>query len=102
MPPVWSGLLTGRTAQSAQRDVGRFHDRPALFATLGKSRPRPLQGPSLLHTYRSDLLAAPTWTYVYDTHQLLQTFSDHVDFGVLNANKTTAFVITAVDVEAAC
>ena len=51
------------------------------------------------YTYRSDLLAAPTWTYLYDTHQLLQTLSDHVDFGVLNANKTTAFVITAVDVE---
>src|SRR5262249_61402428 len=50
------------------------------------------------YTYRSDLLAAPTWTYLYDTHQLLQTLSDHVDFEALNANKT-AFVITAVDVE---
>ena len=50
------------------------------------------------YTYRSDLLAAPTWTYLYDTHQLLQTLSDHVDFNALNANKT-AFVITAVDVE---
>jgi predicted acylesterase/phospholipase RssA len=26
----------------ARRDVGRFHDRPALLAALGKSRPRPL------------------------------------------------------------
>jgi NTE family protein len=50
------------------------------------------------YSYRSDLLAAPTWTYLYDTHQLLQTLSDHVDFNVLNANPT-AFVITAVDVE---
>lgn len=50
------------------------------------------------YTYRSDLLAAPTWTYLYDTHQLLQTLSDHVDFGALNASRT-AFVITAVDVE---
>jgi NTE family protein len=50
------------------------------------------------YTYRSDLLAAPTWTYLYDTHQLLQTLSDNVDFAALNANKT-AFVITAVDVE---
>src|SRR5262245_52883641 len=50
------------------------------------------------YTYRSDLLAAPTWTYLYDTHQLLQTLSDHVDFGALNAGRT-AFVITAVDVE---
>lgn len=48
--------------------------------------------------YRSDLLAAPTWTYLYDTHQLLQTLSAHVDFDMLNANQT-AFVITAVDVE---
>ena len=50
------------------------------------------------YAYRSDLLAAPTWTYLYDTHQLLQTLSDNVDFGALNANKT-AFVVTAVDVE---
>jgi NTE family protein len=50
------------------------------------------------YAYRSDLLAAPTWTYLYDTHQLLQTLSDHVDFAALNTNKT-AFVITAVDVE---
>jgi NTE family protein len=50
------------------------------------------------YTYRSDLLAAPTWTYLYETHQLLQTLSDHVDFVALNASKT-AFVITAVDVE---
>jgi NTE family protein len=50
------------------------------------------------YSYRSDPLAAPTWTYLYDTHQLLQTLSDRVDFNVLNANQT-AFVITAVDVE---
>jgi predicted acylesterase/phospholipase RssA len=50
------------------------------------------------YTYRSDLLAAPTWTYLYDTHQLLQTLAEHVDFGTLNASNT-AFVITAVDVE---
>jgi predicted acylesterase/phospholipase RssA len=49
------------------------------------------------YTYRSDLLAAPTWTYLYETHQLLETLSEHVDFDALNANKT-AFVITAVDV----
>ena len=50
------------------------------------------------YAYRSDLLAAPTWTYLYDTHQLLETLSDNVDFAALNANKT-AFVVTAVDVE---
>jgi NTE family protein len=51
-----------------------------------------------IFTPRSDLLAAATWTYLYETHQLLQTLSDHVDFDSLNANKS-AFVITAVDVE---
>ena len=50
------------------------------------------------YAYRSDLLAAPTWTYLYETHQLLQTLSDRVDFTALNASNT-AFVITAVDVE---
>jgi NTE family protein len=50
------------------------------------------------YTYRSDLITAPTWTYLYETHQLLETLSQCVDFAALNANKT-AFVITAVDVE---
>jgi NTE family protein len=50
------------------------------------------------YTYRSDLITAPTWTYLYETHQLLDTLAKRVDFDALNANKT-AFVITAVDVE---
>jgi NTE family protein len=50
------------------------------------------------YAFRSDWLTMPSWTYLYDTHQLLQTLSDHVDFAALNANKT-AFVITAADVE---
>ena len=50
------------------------------------------------YAFRSDWLTMPSWTYFYDTHQLLQTLSNHVDFAALNANKT-AFVITAADVE---
>lgn len=50
------------------------------------------------YTLRSDLLTLPTWKYLYDTHSLLQTLSDHVDFNALNRSET-AFVITAVDVE---
>lgn len=47
---------------------------------------------------RLDLLAWPTWTYVYNTRPLLETLAKHVDFKKLNASDT-AFVITAVDVE---
>ncbi len=50
------------------------------------------------YTLRSDLLTLPTWKYLYDTHSLLQTLSDHVDLNALNRSET-AFVITAVDVE---
>jgi NTE family protein len=50
------------------------------------------------YTMRSDLLTMPTWKYLYDTHSLLQTLSQRVDFDLLNRNET-ALVITAVDVE---
>lgn len=50
------------------------------------------------YTFRSDLLTMPRWTYLYDTHWLLQTLSEHVDFDLLNRNET-ALVITAVDVK---
>jgi NTE family protein len=50
------------------------------------------------YSARADVLLMPTWTYIYDTHPLLRTLADHVDFAALNANRT-AFVITAVDVE---
>ena len=43
-------------------------------------------------------MALSSWTYVYDTHPLLRTLSDHVDFAALNRSET-AFVVTAVDVE---
>jgi predicted acylesterase/phospholipase RssA len=50
------------------------------------------------YSLRPDLLTLPSWTYVYDTHPLLRTLAEHVDFAALNASKT-AFVVTAVDVE---
>jgi len=55
---------------------------------------------SVPHFYavRSDWLTMQGWTYVYDTHPLLQTLTNRVDFAALNASET-AFVITAVDVE---
>jgi len=40
----------------------------------------------------------PTLTSLYNTHPLLGTLSNHVDFKALNASATT-FVITATDVE---
>ena len=40
----------------------------------------------------------PTLTSLYNTHPLLGTLSNHVDFEALNASATT-FVITAADVE---
>jgi NTE family protein len=40
----------------------------------------------------------PGWTYLYNTHALLQTLAHRVDFQALNRSDT-AFVITAVDVE---
>jgi NTE family protein len=40
----------------------------------------------------------PTLTSLYNTHPLLGTLSNHVDFKLLNASATT-FVVTAADVE---
>ncbi len=69
-PPFW--------AHAAQRDLA-FFGLPGFYAP------------------RMDFLAAPTWTYVYDTRPLLATLRRHVDFAVLNAS-ATAFVVTAVEV----
>src|SRR6266567_5980476 len=63
-PPFW--------AQAAQRDLAYF-------------------GLPDFYSPRMDFLAAPTWTYVYDTRPLLATLRRHVDFAVLNAS-ATAFV----------
>ena len=57
-----------------------------------------LYGLPRFYAMRPDLLALSSWTYVYDTHPLLRTLSDHVDFAALNRSET-AFVVTAVDVE---
>jgi NTE family protein len=71
-------------------------DTPYLPSAL--SRDLALYSVPHFYAFRSDLLTMPAWTYFYDTHQLLQTLSDHLDFAALNANDT-AFVITAADVE---
>ncbi len=54
---------------------------------------------SVPHFYslRFDFLRMPSWSYLYDTTELLQTLARRVDFTALNANKT-AFLITAVDI----
>jgi predicted acylesterase/phospholipase RssA len=57
-----------------------------------------LYGLPHFYAMRPDLLALSSWTYVYDTHPLLTTLSEHVDFAALNRSET-AFVVTAVDVE---
>src|SRR5271154_4437277 len=49
-------------------------------------------------TLRSDLFSMPCWTYLYDTHPMLEMLSKHIKFNILNSSKT-AFVITTVDVE---
>jgi NTE family protein len=71
-------------------------DAPYLPSVL--SRDLALYSVPHFYAFRSDLMTMPTWTYLYDTHPLLQTLSDHIDFAALNANKT-AFLITAADVE---
>ena len=47
-----------------------------------------LYGLPRFYAMRPDLLALSSWTYVYDTHPLLRTLSDHVDFAALNRSET--------------
>lgn len=56
----------------------------ALFGVHGFYRLRP------------DVWSFLGWTNFYDTHPMLDTLKEHVDFDLLNAS-TTAFVITAVN-----
>jgi NTE family protein len=69
-----------------------------LFWPPQAARDLSLYGLPSFYAPRSDLLTLPSWTYVYDTHPLIQTLKDHIDFAALHASET-AFVITAVDVE---
>lgn len=69
-----------------------------LFWPPQAARDLSLYGLPSFYAPRPDLLTLPSWTYVYDTHPLIQTLADHVDFIALNRSDT-AFVITAVDVE---
>jgi predicted acylesterase/phospholipase RssA len=49
------------------------------------------------YTPRRDIWNFLNWTNFYDTDPMLGTLEKHVDFGSLNASKTS-FVVTAVDV----
>jgi NTE family protein len=69
-----------------------------LFWPPQAARDLSLYGLPSFYAPRPDLLTLPSWTYVYDTHPLIDTLKKHIDFAALNKN-TTAFVITAVDVE---
>jgi NTE family protein len=69
-----------------------------MFLPSAVKRDLALYGLPHFYSLRPDLLAFPSWTYVYNTHPLLATLAEHVDFATLNASKT-AFVVTAVDVE---
>ena len=69
-----------------------------LFWPPQASRDLSLYGLPSFYAPRPDLLTLPSWTYVYDTHPLIDTLKKHINFAALNKS-TTAFVITAVDVE---
>lgn len=47
--------------------------------------------------FRPDLMTLPNWTYLYETHPLIDTLNAHVDFTLLNRS-TTRFAVTAVNV----
>ena len=70
----------------------------APFLPSALSRDLALYSVPRFYTLRADWLTMASWTFLYDTYPLLQTLADHVDFAALNTN-TTAFVITAADVE---
>ena len=76
----------------------RLRSVDAFFWPARIARDLSLYGLPRFYAMRPDLLALSSWTYVYDTHPLLRTLSDHVDFAALNRSET-AFVVTAVDVE---
>jgi predicted acylesterase/phospholipase RssA len=69
-----------------------------LFWPPQAARDLSLYGLPSFYAPRPDLLTLPSWTYVYDTHPLIDTLKKHIDFAALN-KRETAFVITAVDVE---
>ena len=71
---------------------------PPLFWPPQAARELSVYGVPHFYAMRPDLVTLPSWTYIYDTHPLLQTLVDHIDFAELNASQI-AFVITAVDVE---
>jgi NTE family protein len=86
----------------ARRRLAALWDDLAIetppFVPAQLSRDLGLFGVANFYRPRLDLLTMPSWTYIYDTHPMLETLARHVDFAALNANKI-AFVVTAVDVE---
>jgi NTE family protein len=93
MPPAWSAPPIAGTGAGGSRRYGTI-----LFWPPQATRDLSLYGLPHFYAPRPDLLTLPSWTYIYDTHPLIGTLADHVDFAALNANKT-AFVVTAVDAE---
>ena len=79
---LWS-VLSLEASKYVWESVG--HDL-ALFGVPGFYEPR------------RDVWNFFTWTSLYDTHPMVKTLEDHVDFTALNSS-STAFVVTAVDIE---
>src|SRR6201995_1531064 len=79
---LWSALSL-ETPKYWPDDVGR---NLSLFGVPGFYTPRP------------DVWNVLGWTSIYDTTSMLGTLKQHVEFKALN-NSSTAFVITAADVD---
>ena len=86
-----------KSRAAARRQLADLWDDFAVNARF-LSGDASLFGVPHFYRLRFDLLLIPTWTYLYDTHPLLDTLKDHVDFAELNQSKTV-FAITAVDVK---
>lgn len=71
-------------------------DAPALLPTHVQ-RDLSLFGLPGFYTPRTDYWNALSWTYFYDTRQMLGTLAEHVDFDRLNSS-ATGLTVTAVDV----
>jgi NTE family protein len=79
---LWSALSL-EASKYVWDGVGR---NLALFGVPGFYEPR------------RDVWNVLGWTSLYDSHPMLKTLKDHVDFDALNGS-STAFVVTAVNVE---
>jgi len=57
-----------------------------------------LLGVPHFYHFRPDFLTLPSWTFLYDTHALISTLRERVNFAVLNESPTV-FAVTAADVK---